>query len=187
MPARKIRLTLSGQQYESTGPIVDIDFNGESQDVDHEVTAIDGTNNETREYTVDVANGTYNLEIDFKNDLKADGDAAGDRNLVIEKVEIANDGTNYAGVYVTEDNSTNLRRVDQLPDGRWRNDKFTGNSSDRAANPSYNAGQPRTDDLDGDYVAGTHEGANPMWQYADKFGKQALFTNATATIQLTFS
>lgn len=187
MATRKIKLTLSGMVYDSAGPVVDIDFNGVSQDADHEVTAVFETNNEIREYTVDVAAGTYNLEIEYKNDIKEDGSAAGvnDRNLVIEKVEIANDGTNYSGVYVNEDSASNIYLVGSLQDGRWRSDKING--GDKVANPAYDSSQPRTDDTDGDYVAGTHEGSNAMWQYADQFGKHKMFTNGTGTIQLTFT
>lgn len=187
MATRKIKLTLSGQQYESVGPIVDIDFNGVSQDVDHEVTAVFETSTETREYTVDVDAGTYNLDIEYKNDAKDTdaGDGVSDRNLVIEKVEIANDGTNYAGVYVNEATSSNIHLWGELEDGRWRSNKING--GDKVANPAYDAGQPRTDDPDAGYVLGTHEGANPMWQYADQYGKHRMFTSATGTIQLTFT
>ena len=188
MATRKIKLTLSGQQYESVGPIVDIDFNGVSQDVDHEVTAVFETSTETREYTVDVDAGTYNLDIEYKNDAK-DTDAAhgvSDRNLVIEKVEIANDGTNYAGVFLTSDNTTGITlTLDAIADGRWRSDKVT--DGEKTANPSYDAGQPRTDDLDAGYVAGTHEGSNAKWQYADHYTSHRIFTNGTGTVQLTFT
>lgn len=183
MAVRKIRLTLSGVQYESTGPIIDVDFNSVSQDVDHEVTAIFGSNTETREYTVDVDAGTYNLDINYKNDAAA---AGSDRNLVIEKVEIANDGTNYAGLFVTADNTTNITlTTDAIGDGRWRSNKING--GDKVANPAYDAGQPRTDDADAGYVAGTHEGSNAMWQYVDHYSKHKIFTNITGTVHLTFT
>jgi hypothetical protein len=183
MAVRKIRLTLSGKQHESVGPIVDIDFNSISQDVDHEVTAISGTNTETREYTVDVDAGTYNLDLEYKNDVATDGS---DRNLVIERVEIANDGTNYAGVFLTSDNTTGITlTLDAIADGRWRSDKVT--DGEKTANPSYDAGQPRTDDLDAGYVAGTHEGSNAKWQYADHYTSHRIFTNGTGTVQLTFT
>ena len=187
MATRKIKLTLSGMMYDDAGPIVDIDFNSASQDVDHEVTAVFETSTEIREYTVDIDAGTYNLDIEYKNDLKEEGAAAGvnDRNLVIEKVEIANDGTNYAGVYVNSGSSAGIHLVGELQDGRWRTDKFPGGA--KTANPAYDSTQPRTDDSDGTYVPGTHEGSNAMWQYADQFGKHKIFTNGTGTIQLTFT
>ena len=183
MAVRKIRLTLSGKQYESVGPIVDIDFNSISQDVDHEVTAISGTNTETREYTVDVDAGTYNLDLEYKNDVNADSN---DRNLVIERVEIANDGTNYAGVFLTSDNTTGITlTLDAIADGRWRSDKVT--DGEKTANPSYDAGQPRTDDPDAGYVPGTHEGSNAKWQYTDYYTSHRMFTSGTGTVQLTFT
>ena len=184
MAARKIRLTLSGIQYESVGPIVDIDFNSVSQDVDHEVTAISGTNTETREYTVDVDAGTYNLDINYKNDVAINEGT--DRNLVIEKLEIANDGTNYAGVFIKSDNTTGISlTADAIADGRWRSDKVS--DGEKVANPSYDASQPRTDDVDAGYVAGTHEGSNAMWQYADHYVSHRIFTSGTGTIQVTFT
>lgn len=188
MAVRKIRLTLSGAQYESMGPIIDVDFNGINQDLDHEVTAIYETNNEIREYTIDVDAGTYNLGIEFKNDAKELDSESGvnDRNLIIERVEIANDGTNYAGVFMTEDNTTNIHlSTDNISDGRWRSDKISG--GDKVANPAYDSSQPRTDDTDGGYVAGTHEGSNAMWQYEDYYRAHKMFVNGIGTVQITFT
>lgn len=183
MATRKIKLTLSGSQVDSIGPIIDVDFNGQSLDVDHEVDAITGDSTEVREYTVDVDAGTYNLDITFKNDQ---ADEIADRNLVLVKLEVADDGTNYMGVFINEENSENIVRPDTgMVSGRIRTDKITG--EERIPNPNYNPSLPATDEPDDGYVFGSHEGSNPKWEYMDHYIPHKLWTSKTGTVRITFA
>ena len=183
MATRKIKLTLSGSQVDSIGPIIDVDFNGQSLTVDHEVDAITGDSTEVQEYTVDVAAGTYNLDITFKNDQTDD---IADRNLVLVKLEVAEDGTNYMGVFINEDNSENIVKPDTgMVSGRIRTDKITG--EDRIPNPDYDPSQPATDDHEDGYVLGAHEGSNPKWEYMDHYISHRIWTSTTGTVRITFA
>jgi hypothetical protein len=183
MATRKIRLTLSGSQVDSIGPIIDVDFNGQSLESDHEVDAITGDSTEAREYTVDAAAGTHNLDITFKNDQNSE---ISDRNLVIAKLEVAEDGTNYMGVFINEDNSVNIVKPDSgMVSGRIRTDKVTG--GDRIPNPNYDPSQPATDEPDDGYVLGAHEGSNPRWEYMDHYIPHKIWTSQTGTIRVTFA
>lgn len=103
MAERKIRLTLSSKLKNDIGAIVDVDFNNENLDLDLEVTNQFGESSMQLEYAVDVAAGDYNLEILFKNDEAdmVDG-VMDDRNLVIEHIEVANDGVNFEHVCFAE-------------------------------------------------------------------------------------
>lgn len=183
MATRKIRLTLSGSQASSVGPIIDVDFDGTNLDADHEVTAITGTDTETREYTVDVDAGTYDLDIEFKNDAVTDLE---DRNLTVVKLEAANDGVNYTGVFINTDNSTNLvSPTEQLPSGRVRTDRIYG--TERQPNPNFDPSLPQTDDTENGYVMGEPEGSNAKWMFEDHYMPHKIWTATTATIQVTFT
>lgn len=91
MAQRKIKLTMSGNLVDNIGPIVDIEFDGESLETDFEIDVEHGTSTIVREYTVDKSAGEYNLNFTFKNDWNE----TSDRNFVIEKIEVANNGTDY--------------------------------------------------------------------------------------------
>ena len=173
MATRKIRLTLSGTQVDGQGPIVDIDFNGENLDVDLDVTAITGTDTLVKEYTVDVDAGTYNLDIDFKNDIGGDVD----RNLEIEKIEISNNGVDYEPVVINTSNSNLVPNDNFLPMG-WLN---LGE-----LNPDFVPGETRTDDDDTGYVLRTHPGANPRYQYEFVIVPVRMWNSGTGTVNITF-
>lgn len=178
MATRKIRLTLSGTQYESQGPIVDIDFNSSNLDTDVDVNAVHGTSTIVKEYTVDVDAGTYNLDVDFKNDVV-------DRNLMIEKIEYANDGTNYQDFVVLESNS-NLTRYPEIGDSGWLRELDESNSY--VANPSFDESQPRTDDKNLGYVEQLQDpGSNPKYNYYYQINPVTLYENKTATFNITFN
>jgi len=110
MAARKIRLTLSSDLLQNTGAIVDLDFAGDSLELDLAINETAGTG-VAREYSVDLPNGTYDLVITYKNDEARDMDLDGsldgahdqDRNLVIENIEYSNDGVNYEQLDITTD------------------------------------------------------------------------------------
>lgn len=183
MATRKIKLTLSGSQIGGIGPIINVGFNGNSLDSDYEVTAISGTNTETREYTVDVEAGTHNLEIQFLNDEASDTE---DRNLMVRKLEIANDGVNYNGVFINEDNSTNLvSPYEQFPSGRVRTDRIYG--TEKQPNPNFDPSLPQTDDTDNGYVMGEPEGSNAKWMFEDHYVPHKIWTSTTATVQVEFT
>lgn len=187
MATRKIRLTLSGTQVDSQGPIVDVDFNGVNLDADVDVTGITGTSTTVKEYTVDVDAGTYNLDIVFKNDAGGDD---GDRNFTVESVETANDGTNYSRFVITTTNSNEdnpppygLQRVPNPDYDESGPDDDTNNRN--TINPSYDSGAARTDihwDPLGDL------GSNPKYVY-ETVTQNSLtyYTNHTLTLNVTFS
>jgi len=177
MATRKIRLTLSGTQLDDQGPIIDVDFNGVNQDVDLEITAIKGSSTMVKEYEVDLAAGTYILSIDYKNDIA-------DRDLIIEKIEYANDGTNYEYFYVTPDNSNLEQNRNYLLSG-WIIEM--DESKNNIINPSFDSGQPRTDDEDNGYESRTNPGSNPKYSYQYQENPITIYTNNTATFSITFS
>lgn len=178
MATRKIRLTLSGTQVESQGPIVDVDFNSVNLDADVDVSAVYGSTTIVKEYTVDVDAGTYNLDIDYKNDDS-------DRNLMIEKIEYANDGTNYQDFVVLEGNS-NLTRYPEIGDSGWLRNLDESNSY--ILNSSFDGSQPRTDDKNLGYVELVQEpGSNPKYSYYYQINPVTLYENKTATFNITFS
>ena len=188
MATRKIRLTLSGTQLNSTGPIVDVDFNSVNVDADLEVTAIKDSATIVKEYTVEADAGTYGLSIDFKND-------EADRDLFIENIEIANDGINYEHFAPSESNCNldfsffggywGYAWVDN-PDydpSQPQNDS----NSDVLLNAEYDPSQPRTDDPKNGWVKGTNPGNNPKFQSEFRFAPIPVYTNSTATFNITFS
>jgi len=173
MATRKIRLTLSGTQVSSVGPIIDVDFNGTNLDADHEVTAIAGTSTETREYTVDVDAGTYDLDIEFKNDI---GSESADRNFYIDKVEFANDGVNYTQVILSDSNTSGNIQID-----------ISGYVPNGSLNPSYDSNLTRTDRTSGGYVRYDDPGSNPKYQYdyVDPATlRSVVYTQGTGSIQI---
>lgn len=184
MATRKIRLDLSGTVVDSEAAIVDIDFNGSNLDAD---VSING-DNIIKEYTVDVNAGTYNLDITFKNDIGGD---TGDRNITINKVEIANDGSNYAGVFLKQENTSNFPTnlaftTTESPGGILVSNSGRSNK-DMGLNPDFDPSQPRTDDVTQGYIPGTNEGSNARWLYQDYYNPETIFDNRTVTVNVTFS
>lgn len=187
MATRKIRLTLSGTQLNGIGPMVDIDFNDENLDVDVDVTAITGTSTLVKEYTVDVAAGTYNLDITFKNDENGDTD----RNLYIENIEIADNGIDYSQFIYTEANSTAtngtarwIRRPnpdynESLPKDNNTNPKFV-------LNDDFDINQTRTDNSDLDYRPPGDPGSNSRYVYDLELGPCTIYKNSVNTFNITF-
>ena len=178
MATRKIRLTLSGTQVNSEGPIIDIDFNEENIEADLEVTAITGTSTMVKEYTVDVPAGSYAFNITYKNDEGDDGD----RNLTVEKLEYANDGSTYVE-FVHSDSNSSLGRP--LAAGGWGHPNPGG---DRVSNPDFDSSQPSTDNTDNGWNASMDPGSNPRYSYIvipKEYVK--LFTNGSFGYTISFS
>lgn len=189
MATRKIRVTLSGTQLNSIGPIVDIDFNSVNVEADLEVTAVKDTATLVKEYTVEADAGTYGLSIDFKND-------EADRDLYFEKIEFANDGVNYETFIPTVSNcDIDFSTFSGSRWGYWWIDNpdydptqpDSDDNSDVLLNPDYDSAQPRTDDPRNGWVKGTHPGNNPKFQSEFIFDSIPVYTNGTKTFNITFS
>ena len=191
MATRKIRVTMSGTQVDGQGPIVDIDFNGSNLDADIEVIALEGDSSLVKEYTVDVDSGTYDLGIDFKNDLGGDED----RNFVIESIEIAADGVNFNDFIVTEQNSNLAAWTNFEPMG-WQkipNPDFddsmpkSDSNSPYLSNSSFDSTQPRSDDPDDlERQFGAHPGDNPKSHWEIVLEPIKIWTNGIATFNIDF-
>jgi hypothetical protein len=192
MATRKIRLTMSGTKVEDQGPIVDIDFNGENLDADVDVGAVYGESTVVKEYTVDVESGTYNLDINFKNDSNTEGT---DRNLYVEFIEYANDGINYESLIINASN-TNLSLYNNFPRMGWlniANDSYDSNlpkvdgNRVNLENPTYNSAELRTDDKESGYIIGLHPGNNPKFQYNLIIHPVKIWLAGINTFNITFS
>lgn len=195
MATRKIRLTLSGTKVENQGPVVDIDFNGENLDADVDVNAVYGESTIVKEYTVDVISGTYNLDINFKNDANVESN---DRNLYIESIEYANNGINYESLIVNASN-TNLLLYTNFPQMGWLavpNDSYDPNlprgdgNRPRLENPTYNPSEPRTDDDENEHIGytyGLHPGNNPKFQYNFVIHPIKIWQSGTSTFNIAFN
>lgn len=194
MSERKIRLTLSSTIYDVVGALIDVDFDSENLDVDLDVAAENGVSTLIKEYTIDVAAGTYNLDISFKND---NADSSGetisiDRNLIIEKIEFANNGVDYEPLIVNSLN-TNLelyRNFDPMGWSELPNPNYnpaipkTRENHHNLINPSYNESLPATDDnYDNPLV---NPGTNPLFSYQLIITPVTMYQNGTATFQITF-
>lgn len=191
MATRKIRVTLSGTQVSDQGPIIDIDFNGVNLDADVDVNAVYGTSTLVKEYTVDVNPGTYNLDIQFKNDSNASENS--DRNLYIEKIEFANNGVDYESLVITELNS-NFKLWDDFKLMGWvlvPNDSYNPDlpvsieNSMSLINSAYDQSQPRTDGEG--YILGENPGSNPKHQYNFEINPAIIWTAGTKFVNITFS
>ena len=181
MATRKIRLSMSGTQVDDQGPIVDIDFNGVNLDTDVDVTAVHGQSTIVKEYTVDVDTGTFNLNIEYKNDV---GDN-GDRNFFIDTFEVAHDGTNYKPWFVNEGNS-NLENVTNFFQNAYNSPRDADGNA--LPNPDYDSSLPNTDnDAWHEAFRQTHPGNNPRLMYDAKTGPIGIYTNQVATFSITFS
>jgi len=184
MATRKIRVTMSGTQVDSQGPIVDIDFNGENLDADIDVDAVTGSSSVVKEYTVDVDAGAYDLGIAFKNDI---GGEAGDRNFVIEKLEIAANGVEYESVMIYQGNS-NLEENLHFLVAEMGYERVIDSNGDFVLNPDFSESETRSD-------VGINSGtnryqdavvANPKYLYNRLIGPVTLFTSGTAIININF-
>jgi len=188
MATRKIRVTLSGTQVDSQGPIVDVDFNSTNQEADLDVTAVYETSTIVKEYTVDVDAGTYNLDIEFKNDEDT-------RDLYIENIEVANDGTTYEPFFPTSSNSTvNFDSFSWMYGYYWMDNPAYDSSLpgsdanwDVLINPDYDSSQPRTDDPKNGWTKGTHPGNNPKGQTKIYWTPIPVYISGTTTFNITFS
>lgn len=196
MATRKIRLTLSSELINDIGAIIDIDFNGENLETDYEITAEYGTANIVREYTVDVAAGDYTLDVTFKNDsaLDTNGDLLldKDRNLVIERVEIADDGINYKTHYWDEHCG-----FFRQPNPDYDPDSPTDWNTLPAVNPPLlmnhpSFGSPTTFDMNlpmtdnSTDVRQTDVGSNPAYFYKE-VTEHKIFIEGVTAIPVTFS
>ena len=181
MATRKIRLTLSGTQFDNTGPLVDIDFDGENLEADLDVYTATGEATLVKEYTVDADPGIYNLDLTFKNDIGGDVD----RNLIIEKIEIADNGVDYSLFRPTPNNS-NLDSDFQVPRllGMFEdeNDPESG-----ILNPDFDPMLPRTDDEAQFPLFATGPGDNAKYQWHALDPAVTVFTSETVTFNITFS
>ena len=196
MATRKIRLTLSSEIVDDTGAIIDVDFNGENLETDYEVTAAYGTSTVVREYTVDVAAGDYSLDVTFKNDsaLDTDGDLLldKDRNLVIERVEIADDGVNYATHYWDEHcGFFRQQNPDYDPDSPtdWNalpavNTPLLMNHPSFGSPTTFDPDRPRTDNSTD--TRQTYVGDNPAFFYKE-VTEHKIFIEGLTSIPVTFT
>lgn len=182
MATRKIRLTLSGTQADGQGPIVDVDFNGVNQETDLDVSAVYGSATIVKEYTVDVDAGTYNLDIDYKNDEEL-------RDLTINSIEYANDGINYQDFSINETNSNlsySVNFTDALYQKRENPDYDPADpaSNELLLNPSYDSALVRTDT--GDI---SEPGSNPKYLYDTLVESKppTIYTSGVTTFNITFS
>lgn len=197
MSERKIRLTLSSKLYNGVGALIDVDFNSENLDVDLDVAAEYGVSTLIKEYTVSVAAGIYNLDISYKNDDAVDNNADGvldaDRNLVIEKIEFANNGIDYEYLIINPSN-TNLEQFKHYNAMGWIeliNSDYnpaipkTPENHPQLKNPNYNPSLPVTDDNYED--PSVNPGSNPLFSYQLVLNPVTIYNNETATFQIEFS
>lgn len=195
MSERKIRLTLSSTLNNGVGALIDVDFNGENLDVDLDVAAQNGVSTLIKEYTVDVAAGTYDLDISYKNDAADDSDSDGildvDRNLVIEKIEFANNGVDYQNLLVNSSN-TNLEENKNFVSSGWReidnpdyNPEIPKSASNQRflKNPNFNEELPETDGVG----STDFPGSNPWFMYELVVNPVTMYSAGTATFQIAFS
>ena len=175
---------MSGTQVDSQGPIVDIDFNGENLDADIDVDAVTGSGSVVKEYTVDVDAGVYDLGIDFKNDTNSE---AGDRNFVLEKLEIANNGVEYESVIIYQGNSNLEENLHFLAD-EMGYELFVDSNGDYVLNPDFSESEPRSDVGLGYGTTRYEEAAmaNPKYLHNKLVGPVTLFTSGTAIININF-
>lgn len=194
MAARKIKLTMSGSLVEGTGPVVDVDFNGVNVDLDLSV----GETDIVREYDIDVDAGNFTLGIDFKND-----DAG--RELRVVRVDIANDGSTYERLILTNDNASNF---DIQQNVGWRaipNPDYDPTSSEKCPvnpsfimNPDFDPNLPRTDEDDSGECEGSggydgyvwdesDPGTNPFFQHSNVDTPAIAFVGGIKSIAITFS
>ena len=182
MATRKIRLTLSGTQIDNVGPLVDIDFNGENIEADLDVYAIAGAATLVKEYTVDVDPGVYNLEFNFKNDVGGDVD----RNLIIEKIEIADNGVDYSLFRPTPNNSS-LAVEYQVPILTMMVEDENDPNSARVLNPDFDPTAPRTDTGEQFSLLASDPGDNAKYQWHALDPAVTVYKNGTTTFNITFS
>ena len=190
MATRKIRLTLSSEIVNDTGAIIDVDFNGVNLDTDYEVTAVYGTSNVLKEYTVDVSAGTYNLDVTFKNDSALDNNndliLDQDRNLVIERVEIADDGVNYITHYWDEHcGFFKIPNPDYDPNQPTDWHAFPAVNTPVLMNTDgWDANSPVTDSWDMD--KNTNPGSNPAYKW-EEVTEHKIYIEGVTSIPVTFS
>jgi hypothetical protein len=204
MSTRKIRLTLSGTKINTIGPLIDIDFDNENLDVDVDVDAVSGESVLIKEYTVEAEAGSYDLEITYKNDeaddTTGDGEYDYNRTLLIEKIEYADNGTDYLPLIVTEANSNlevwkNFGTMGYLRIVNRDNPNFddTQPESDEnlrflgELNQDFDKSLPRTDDHDLDYKTGDHPGSNPYFKYQFVIDSIRIWRNRTSTFTIDFA
>jgi len=194
MSERKIRLTLSSTLLDNIGALIDVDFDGENLDVDVDVAAERGVATLIKEYTVDATAGAYNLDISFKNDAVNGviGNITNDRNLIIEKIEVANNGIDYEPLIVSPSN-TNLEKYRHFDIMGWveqPNPNYnpampkTPENHNNLKNPSFDESLPVTDD---DYTnPAVNPGTNPLFSYQLIINPVTIYEAGTATFQITF-
>ena len=182
MATRKIRVTMSGTQVDGQGPIVDIDFNGENLDADIDVDAVTGSGSVVKEYTVDVGAGAYELSIAFKNDL---GGPHGDRNFVIDKLEIADNGVDYDSVIIYSGNA-NVEEFVNFALDEMGYHRVIDDAGEFVLNTNFLESETRTD-LD---IVNSYEESvltNSKYQFEKRVGAVKLFTSGAATITINFN
>ncbi len=194
MSERKIRLTLSSKLYNGVGALIDVDFDSENLDVDLDITAEYGVATLIKEYTVNVAAGIYNLDISYKNDDAVDSDNDGvfelDRNLIIEKIEFANDGMNYENLLVNSANS-NLENGNYqyvlIPNTDYNSDLPKSRENHTSVvNPNFDPLLPESDYISDETVL-VDPGPNPYFLYNLILNPIKIYNSSTATFQIEFS
>ena len=186
MATRKIRLTLSGTQVDNVGPLIDIDFNGKNIEADLDVYTIAGAATLVKEYTVDADPGVYNLEFNYKNDVGGDVDGDPDRNLIIEKIEIADNGVDYSLFRPTPNNSS-LAVEYQVPRLAMMVEDENDPNSAGVLNPDFDPTAPRTDTGEQFELSAFDPGDNAKYQWHTLDPAVTVYKNGTTTFNITFS
>ena len=101
---RKIRITLDADLFADEGPLIDIDLGYDNLELDLHVDE-----KTVKEYELDLPAGTHQLTFIYKNNNVYDGSIrpytpseGEDRNLIIEQIEIANNGVDYEVYDISE-------------------------------------------------------------------------------------
>jgi len=144
MAKRKLRLKLNTGYYNEIPAIVDVDINMKNVEFDLEVT---GTG-VVKEYTFEAPAGETLVDIVYRD---TSGVAHSDRNLIIESVEIAEDGENYKLFFPGPHN------CNQHP-AWYRNTAVR--------DPNFNPDLPETDEVTPDHQPDPwtwDPGSNPAW------------------------
>lgn len=83
---------MSSDLADGVGALVDIKLGDTILEENVEVNVAHGTDTVVREYTVDLEAGAHTLDLNFTNDSEG---LSSDRNLKIDMLELADDGSTY--------------------------------------------------------------------------------------------